>query len=300
MRPSSASPSASSTTKLPRTAAPDLCPPAQPADEARLLQETLDEEGRADRRLTEIAEAHINDDARSESDLHEPDADRPAALRADRDCSNASRRPARRSPIRNEADDELGTLDGLVADAESGRRRATRSSTAAACSRAGAICCRSTCCASTSGPRAARRPRRDVARPLSGVRPRRIPGDDRGAIAADTRRGCCEFFPRDAGEPGQGGSGRGAAGMVDDGCLGDGAAADAPNVSVRTRAASRTSSCRTASSGGAGRGTAAGPWRGTPTTPSARRQRSGSVNGGDLRRPPGGRFRPRRSCSPAT
>ena len=30
-------------------------------DEARLLQETLDEEGRADRRLTEIAEAPIND-----------------------------------------------------------------------------------------------------------------------------------------------------------------------------------------------------------------------------------------------
>src|ERR671937_421225 len=39
-------------------------------DEARLLQETLDEEGRADRKLTEIAEAHINDDARTEEDLH--------------------------------------------------------------------------------------------------------------------------------------------------------------------------------------------------------------------------------------
>ena len=44
------------------------------ADEARLLQETLDEEGRADRRLTEMAEAHINDDARSEWDMREPDA----------------------------------------------------------------------------------------------------------------------------------------------------------------------------------------------------------------------------------
>src|SRR5882762_6466409 len=43
-------------------------------DEARLLQETLDEEGRADRRLTEIAEAHVNDDARSETDLQEPPA----------------------------------------------------------------------------------------------------------------------------------------------------------------------------------------------------------------------------------
>src|SRR3954467_5615057 len=39
-------------------------------DEARLLQETLDEEGRADHRLSEIAEGRINDDARSEADLH--------------------------------------------------------------------------------------------------------------------------------------------------------------------------------------------------------------------------------------
>jgi ferritin-like metal-binding protein YciE len=36
------------------------------ADEARLLQETLDEEVRADRRLAAIAEAHITDDARLE------------------------------------------------------------------------------------------------------------------------------------------------------------------------------------------------------------------------------------------
>jgi len=38
-------------------------------DEARLLQETLQDEGRADRRLTEIAEAHVNDDARAELDI---------------------------------------------------------------------------------------------------------------------------------------------------------------------------------------------------------------------------------------
>src|SRR2546425_9758416 len=44
------------------------------ADEARLLQETLDEEGRADHRLTAIAEAHVNDDARSEADFHQPAA----------------------------------------------------------------------------------------------------------------------------------------------------------------------------------------------------------------------------------
>src|SRR5205809_5420670 len=45
-------------------------------DEARLLQETLDEEGRADRKLTEIAEAHINDDARLEIDVQPPRAAR--------------------------------------------------------------------------------------------------------------------------------------------------------------------------------------------------------------------------------
>src|SRR5262245_53558976 len=38
-------------------------------DEARLLQETLDDEGRTDRRLSEIAESHINDDARLETDF---------------------------------------------------------------------------------------------------------------------------------------------------------------------------------------------------------------------------------------
>jgi ferritin-like metal-binding protein YciE len=38
-------------------------------DEARLLQETLDEEERTDGRLTEIAEAHINDTSQSKSDL---------------------------------------------------------------------------------------------------------------------------------------------------------------------------------------------------------------------------------------
>src|SRR5215831_6118526 len=48
-------------------------------DEARLLQETLDEEGRADRHLTELAEAHINDDARFEADFVAPP--RPVRLR---------------------------------------------------------------------------------------------------------------------------------------------------------------------------------------------------------------------------
>src|SRR5213078_5403482 len=38
-------------------------------DEARLLQETLDEEGRADRKLTEIAQARISGDAPADADV---------------------------------------------------------------------------------------------------------------------------------------------------------------------------------------------------------------------------------------
>ena len=40
-------------------------------DEARLLQETLDEEGRADHRLSEIAEAHIGDSLQSSVVSHQ-------------------------------------------------------------------------------------------------------------------------------------------------------------------------------------------------------------------------------------
>jgi ferritin-like metal-binding protein YciE len=82
------------------------------ADEARLLQETLDEEGRADHRLTEIAEAHVNDDARLESDfaVSEPTG-RLRFIRA-----NDDRGAAVKLPIRNETDEDLGTLDGVVVD----------------------------------------------------------------------------------------------------------------------------------------------------------------------------------------
>jgi ferritin-like metal-binding protein YciE len=84
-------------------------------DEARLLQETLDEEGRADHRLTEIAEAHINDDARMESDFAEP---APAGrLRFVRATDTADARSAgAKLPVRNEQDDDLGILDGVLVD----------------------------------------------------------------------------------------------------------------------------------------------------------------------------------------
>ena len=84
-------------------------------DEARLLQETLDEEGRADRRLSEIAEAHINDDARTEADFAAPQVS--GGLRY-LEASDATSGPDvwERLPIRNDADEELGAFDGLVVD----------------------------------------------------------------------------------------------------------------------------------------------------------------------------------------
>lgn len=84
-------------------------------DEARLLQETLDEEGRADHRLSEIAEAHINDDARLESDFAEPPTSgRLRFVRANESAD--ARSEGAKLPIRNEQDDELGTLEGVLID----------------------------------------------------------------------------------------------------------------------------------------------------------------------------------------
>jgi ferritin-like metal-binding protein YciE len=90
-------------------------------DEARLLQETLDEEGRTDHRLSEIAEAHVNDDARLESDLQaEPPVGR---LRyVPMDVIAQGRKDDEPLPIRND-DEDLGTLDGLVAEGELGAAR---------------------------------------------------------------------------------------------------------------------------------------------------------------------------------
>jgi ferritin-like metal-binding protein YciE len=84
-------------------------------DEARLLQETLDEEGRADRRLTEIAEAHINDDARTEADVL--DAERAMGrLRFVQSNKVAIGRAGERVAVKNDVGEELGTFDGVVVD----------------------------------------------------------------------------------------------------------------------------------------------------------------------------------------
>jgi ferritin-like metal-binding protein YciE len=91
-------------------------------DEARLLQETLEEEGRTDRRLTDIAEAHINDDARLESDLqHEA---LPRRLRyVPMEVVSKGRGAQEPLRIRNDVDADLGVLDGLLAEHDLGAVR---------------------------------------------------------------------------------------------------------------------------------------------------------------------------------
>lgn len=91
-------------------------------DEARLLQETLDEEGRTDRRLSEIAESHINDDARLESDFQTEAP--PRRLRyVPMDVVSKSRGTQEPLAVRNDADEDLGVLDGLLAENDLGAVR---------------------------------------------------------------------------------------------------------------------------------------------------------------------------------
>jgi ferritin-like metal-binding protein YciE len=85
-------------------------------DEARLLKETLEEEGLADQRLSEIAEAHINDDARTEADLAEVPKPTgrlgfvPAAAVSNGHGAHE------RLPVFSDDEEELGTFDGLIID----------------------------------------------------------------------------------------------------------------------------------------------------------------------------------------
>jgi ferritin-like metal-binding protein YciE len=84
----------------------------------KLLQQTLDEEGAADARLTHIAERGINQGAGE--DVRPDTADQRARLR----YVPASRLRGfkyREFRIRNGAHDDLGSLDGLVVDARSHR-----------------------------------------------------------------------------------------------------------------------------------------------------------------------------------
>ena len=88
-------------------------------DEARLLQETLDEESRADRLLTEIAESHLSDDARSERDLHQRRQSQLGFVPANQlDYSQLSREGLE---VRSSEGDDLGAFDGLLVDIASRR-----------------------------------------------------------------------------------------------------------------------------------------------------------------------------------
>ena len=91
-------------------------------DEARLLHETLEDERRMDRHLSEIADAHVNDDARSEADLHErPPARRLRYVGASQ--LDYSRLASGSLAVRNDADEALGRFDGLVLDASTNHPR---------------------------------------------------------------------------------------------------------------------------------------------------------------------------------
>jgi ferritin-like metal-binding protein YciE len=88
-------------------------------DEARLLQETLDEEGRTDHRLSEIAEAYINDDARTEADLTETPKPTGRLRFVPALAASTGHGAHERLPVRSDADEELGTFDGLIIDTAS-------------------------------------------------------------------------------------------------------------------------------------------------------------------------------------
>src|SRR5262249_23179565 len=79
--------------------------------------------GRADRRLTEIAEAHVNDDARLETDFAAADPRRLRPLRPLRYVALDERMSRDSLDVRNDADERLGTLDGLGVGATSGAPR---------------------------------------------------------------------------------------------------------------------------------------------------------------------------------
>jgi ferritin-like metal-binding protein YciE len=88
-------------------------------DEARLLQETLEEEGRSDHRLTEIAEAHVNDDARTEADLAETQQPSGRLQFVPAVAASKGHGAHERLPVCSDSDEELGTFDGLIVDTAS-------------------------------------------------------------------------------------------------------------------------------------------------------------------------------------
>jgi ferritin-like metal-binding protein YciE len=85
---------------------------------ASLLQQTLDEEGAADHRLSRIAERGVNQSAGDDVAL---DAERQRMRLRYLPAAELSNMPHRDFHVRNAADEDLGTLDGLVVDSRTNR-----------------------------------------------------------------------------------------------------------------------------------------------------------------------------------
>src|SRR5437667_3168918 len=92
-------------------------------DEARLLQETLDEEHRADHRLSEIAEAHINDDTRTEAEMAEKPQTGSRLQFVPAMAASNNYGAHERLPVLSNADEALGTFEGLIVYAGSQQPR---------------------------------------------------------------------------------------------------------------------------------------------------------------------------------
>jgi ferritin-like metal-binding protein YciE len=91
-------------------------------DQAELLQQTLEEEGEADHRLTGIAESGVNQAAEREGTSQEEGLRKRGRLRfVDLDDLAESDFAYSELSLRNRAGDDLGSLDGFVVDGTSGR-----------------------------------------------------------------------------------------------------------------------------------------------------------------------------------
>lgn len=91
-------------------------------DQADLLQQTLEEEGEADHRLTAIAEGGINEAARRRDAPLSEDSQRWSRLRY-ADVKDLPRKEYDFTSVgvRNPAGDDLGTLDGFIVEQAGGR-----------------------------------------------------------------------------------------------------------------------------------------------------------------------------------
>lgn len=70
-------------------------------DQAKLLQQTLDEEGKANELLTQIAETSVNAEAEEGEETTNDRSDRPVSRSVSREGSRSRNQPSRRGPSRS-------------------------------------------------------------------------------------------------------------------------------------------------------------------------------------------------------